>query len=90
MRTASYTGQFKRDVKLAQKRDKDMAKLRHVIALLLGGQPLPRAFGDHALQGEWKPTRDLHLEPDWILIYSAQEDIVRFERTGTHADLFGK
>ena len=62
----------------------------HVIALLLGGQPLPRAFGDHALQGEWKPTRDLHLEPDWILIYSAQEDIVRFERTGTHADLFGK
>lgn len=88
MRSPSYTGQFKRDVKLAQKRGKDMQKLRSVVKLLLDGLPLPRELADHPLRGAWKPRRDLHIEPDWILIYSVQGEQVRFERTGTHADLF--
>ena len=53
MRSPSYTGQFKRDVKLAQKRGKDLAKLRAVIELLLAGETLPRDLGDHPLKGEW-------------------------------------
>lgn len=89
MRLASYTGQFKRDVKLAAKRGKNMHKLRGVIGLLLAGQPLPRELGDHPLKSEWKPSRDLHIEPDWILIYCLEGDALRFERTGTHSDLFG-
>ena len=90
MRSASYSGQFKRDVNLAAKRGKDMGKLRDVIALLLAGQALPRELGDHPLKGEWKPSRDLHIEPDWVLIYCVDGETVRFERTGTHADLFGR
>jgi len=89
MRSASYTGQFKRDVKLAEKRGKDMEKLRQVISLLLAGDALPREFGDHPLKGEWKPCRDLHIDPDWILIYVVNDETVRFMRTGSHADLFG-
>ncbi len=90
MRVASYTGQFKRDVKLAQKRGKDMSKLKVVIELLLNNQPLPRDLNDHPLKGDWKPNRDLHIEPDWLLIYTPSTNEVRFERTGTHSDLFGK
>lgn len=90
MRSASYTGQFKRDVKLAEKRGKDMDKLRYVIGLLLADQALPREFADHPLKGEWKPSRDLHIEPDWILIYCVDGEAVRFERTGTRSDLFGQ
>ena len=90
MRSPSYTGQFKRDVKLAEKRGKDMSKLRTVIELLLTGERLPRELGDHPLKGEWQPSRDLHIEPDWVLIYRVDGDAVRFERTGTHANLFGK
>ena len=52
MRVPSYTGQFKRDVKLVQKRGKDMGKLREVIKLLIAGKPLPRELGDHPLKGE--------------------------------------
>jgi mRNA interferase YafQ len=55
-------------VKLAQKRGKDMDKLRDVIGLLLTGRPLPRQLNDHPLKGEWKPSRDLNIEPDWVLI----------------------
>ena len=90
MRLPGFTGQFKRDVKLAEKRGKDMEKLRHVIGLLLAGEPLPRELADHLLKGEWKPSRDLHIEPDWVLIYGVEGEEVRFERTGTHSDLFGK
>jgi mRNA interferase YafQ len=90
MRSPSYSGQFKRDVKLAEKRGKDMSKLRKVISLLLEGEPLPKELCDHALKGEWKPHRDLHIEPDWVLIYSGGDEWVRFERTGTHSDLFGR
>lgn len=88
MRFPSYSGQFKRDVKLAEKRGKDLDKLRRVIELLLSAQALPRELGDHPLKGDWKPRRDLHIEPDWVLIYCIEGDEVRLERTGTHADLF--
>ena len=54
MRSPSFTGQFKRDVKLAQKRGKDMSKLRTVIELLLTGLSLPRELGGHPLKGEWR------------------------------------
>jgi len=90
MRSSSYSGQFKRDAKLAKKRGKDMEKLRVIVELLLADRPLPPELGDHPLKGDWKPRRDIHIEPDWLLIYRVDDDVVRFERTGTHSDLFGK
>ena len=83
--------QFRRDVKLARKRNKDMAKLRETILLLIEGSPLPPRYKDHPLGGDWKHFRDCHIEPDWVLIYTLTENgsHVRFERTGTHSDLFG-
>ena len=88
MRQPVYSGQFKRDVKQAQKRGKDMEKLKTLLALLIGGQPLPAAYRDHPLKGTWREFRDAHIEPDWILIYKIIDNVVRFERTGRHADLF--
>lgn len=65
-----------------------MRKLKEVLAVLIAGRTPPARFRDHPLKGEWKGCRDLHIEPDWILIYTADEETVRFERTGTHSDLF--
>jgi mRNA interferase YafQ len=42
-RTPISGGQFRRDVKLAQRRGKDMSKLREMISLLVQGEPLPPA-----------------------------------------------
>ena len=47
MLTSISGAQFRRDVKLAQKRGKDMAKLREVILLPVEGKPLPPRFKDH-------------------------------------------
>lgn len=41
MRTLSRTTQFKKDVKLARKRGKDLAKLKAILDLLMVGEPLP-------------------------------------------------
>ena len=64
MRTPIIGGQFRRDVKLAEKRGKDMAKLREIIQLLVEGSPLPQRYKDHPLAGNWKDCRDCHIEPD--------------------------
>lgn len=88
MRTPVYTGQFRRDTKRAQKRGKDMAKLRAVIELLLAVQPLPPKLKDHPLSGDWMSYRDCHVEPDWLLIYKVDGEELILARTGTHADLF--
>lgn len=90
MRTPHYTGQFRRDVKRAKRRGKDMEKLRRVLRLLIEEEPLPTRLRDHPLKGDWKGCRDLHIEPDWLLLHSLVDDVVRFERTGTHSDLFGE
>ena len=42
---------FRRDVKLAQRRAKDMSKLRELILLLGQGNPLPPHYKDHPITG---------------------------------------
>lgn len=90
MRTFSRTRQFKQDVKRAAKRGKEMAKLKAALELLIDEKPLPPELKDHPLRGDFAGSRDCHIEPDWLLIYTLTEnDIhVRFERTGTESDLF--
>lgn len=88
MRSVSSTTAFNKDVKRARKRGKDLSKLKKAIDLLIEAAPLPPAYKDHPLHGEFVGSRDLHLEPDWILIYTASPDHLHLERTGTHSDLF--
>jgi len=90
MKQVSQTGQFSRDVRRLRKRGKDLNKLQEVVKLLAEGIPLPANYRDHPLVGYWQPSRNCHVEPDWILIYTADEELLRLGRTGTHSDLFKK
>ena len=88
MRSTIRLGRFKRDVRRLEKRGKDLSKLRAAISLLIDAAPSPTAFRDHPVKGEWHGWRDLHIEPDWLLIYRVEENELQLGRTGTHADLF--
>jgi mRNA interferase YafQ len=88
MRTPVLGAKFRRDVKLAQRRGKDMSKLRAVVLLLIEEKPLPLRLKDHPLSGEWEHHHDCHLEPDWLLLYKIDGDDLYLVRTGSHADLF--
>ena len=49
MLKVEFTGQFKKDYKLAVKRGCDPKELEAVIILLVNEQPLPEKYRDHAL-----------------------------------------
>ena len=87
-----FTGQFKRDYKLAVRRGCDPKKLETVIELLCRGAGLPEGYRDHQLTNSrnYKGMRECHIEPDWLLVYQIVEDalILRLIRTGSHSDLF--
>ena len=89
MRTPVRSRQFRRDVERAAQRGKDLAKLRELLSLLIGGQALPARYQDHPLKGAWKSYRDAHIAPDWLLIYRVVGDELQLVRTGSHTDVFG-
>jgi hypothetical protein len=41
------------------------------------------------LKGDWKNYRDLHIEPDWLLLYKTDDANLWLVHTGTHSDIFG-
>jgi mRNA interferase YafQ len=88
MRTPSYTNQFERDLRLMQRRGKDITKLKAILAALINEEHLPERQRDHPLVGNYKGRRECHVEPDWLLIYKLIDGEIIFERTGTHGDLF--
>ena len=90
MKIQKRSNQFKSDVKLVARRGKDISKLEPVLSFLIDGKPLPLNYKDHPLKGSYTGRRECHIEPDWLLIYKSENDIVIFERTGRHSDLFEK
>lgn len=87
-----FTTQLKKDLKLAKKQYKNLDKLFEVIDILANGGILEGKYRDHELIGNYKGTRDCHIEPDWLLIYEIQNNILvlMLYRPGTHSDLFKK
>jgi len=88
MRSPSYTTQFERELRLLQRRGKDIEKLKEILTALINQEPLAERYRDHPLKGNFKDRRECHVEPDWLLIYKLNNDEIIFERTGRHSDLF--
>ena len=87
-----FTNQFKKDLKLAKKQRKNSDKLFEVIDILANGDALDAKYRDHDLTGNYKGTRECHIEPNWLLIYEIYEDVLvlMLYRMGTHSELFKK
>ena len=90
-----WTSRFKKEYKLAKKRGYNMELLKNVVQLIAKGDEQERLiteYDDHALEHNWKGHREVHILPDWLLIYYIDEDVLvlSLARTGTHSDLFGK
>lgn len=92
MLSVEFTTQFKKDYKLAVKRGCDPDKLMEVVELLANQRELPAKYRDHALVNSrnYKDVRELHIQPDWLLVYKIFESrlVLELIRTGSHSDLF--
>ena len=66
--------------------------LDEIIRALSRGEELPEKNKDHELTGDWVRHRECHIQPDWLLIYRIEDDVLvlTLARTGTHSDLIGK
>lgn len=87
-----WTGQFKKDYRQAMKRHLEIDLLDDIIRKLAAGEQLPEKNKDHALVGNWIGHRECHIQPNWLLIYKIEKDllILTLARVGSHSDLFGK
>jgi len=90
--TIKNTTQFKKDYKLAKRRNLNLDLLKDVVTKLANGEILEEKYRDHALAGDWIGHRECHILPDWLLVYRIEDDvlILTLTRTSTHSDLFGK
>ena len=86
------TSTFKKEVKLIEKRNKDLSKLFEVVDKLTNDEALDAKNRDHALINSIRFTncRKCHIEPDWLLVYrKTNEDLILYLiETGSHSDLF--
>lgn len=85
------TTAFKKDYKKAIKRGLKIELLEAAIVTLAMGEELPTQMRDHELSGNWAGHRECHIQPDWLLIYRIENNVLvlTLTRTGTHADLLG-
>lgn len=89
MRIAKLQKSFRRDYKKACAQGKDISKLDAVMAIFIKRYVIASKYRDHALSGDWNGCRELHIEPDWLLIYKIYDDgVCGFARTGSHSELF--
>lgn len=94
--TADFSTAFKRDLKKkASKRRWDLVKLQELITLVLENtieshEILRRRHNMHELSGKWKGRTECHVANagDWLVIWSANDKVAFFERTGSHDELF--
>lgn len=86
-----WTAQFKKDYKLAMKRRLKIDLLDDIIRALSRGELLPEKNKDQALTGDWAGHRECHMQPDWLLVYRVEDDVLvlTLSRTGTCSDVFG-
>ena len=84
------SNRFIKDVNLAKKRGLNLTLLDDVVTRLANKETLEERFQDHPLNGEFADFRECHIKPDWLLIYSIDEEELELFlfRTGSHSDLF--
>ena len=90
MRRILTSNRFKKDLEIAKKRQLDLILLEEVVVILAKGEELPKACKDHPLKDALLGLRECHIKPDWLLIYSIDDNELELFliRTGTHSDLF--
>ena len=87
MREVVRAAAFKRDSKKLLRQGKDLTALGNAILILARNLAIPQQYQDHPLKGNWRGRREMHIAPDWLLIYHIENDTVYLDRTGSHAEL---
>jgi mRNA interferase YafQ len=85
-----FTNKFKKNVKHCKKRGFNLSELEHAIDTLQSNGKLPPKYKAHVLSGRYAGLWECHIKPDWLIIWSQNDNelTLLFMATGTHTDLF--
>ena len=92
MYQVKFTAAYKKSYKLMKKRGLDLSLLDEVVDLLRQGKRLNEKYRDHGLSGNFAGFRECHIQPDWLLVYLIENDVLTLTLvdTGSHSDIFKK
>ena len=92
MYRVKFTTAYKKSYKLMKKRGLNLTLLNDVVDQLRQGKKLDAKHKDHPLSGNLSSFRECHIQPDWLLIYYIDDDVLTLTlvNTGSHSDLFDK
>ena len=90
MYQVKFTTAYKKSYKLMKKRGLNLSLLDEVVDLLRQGKQLDKKYRDHNLSGNFNGFRECHIQPDWLLIYLIEIDVLTLTLvdTGSHSDIF--
>jgi mRNA interferase YafQ len=87
------TSKYRKDLKILEARGNDMALLDEIVDKIANGEELSASCRKHELKGQRKGQFDVHIKPDWLLLYEPDEfdgkEVIYLRRTGSHSDLLG-
>ncbi|MDE7045607.1 MAG: type II toxin-antitoxin system YafQ family toxin, partial [Acetatifactor sp.] len=67
---------IKKRLENCKKRGLDISLPDSIVDKLLQGIPLEEKHKDRPLKGNWNGFRECHIQPDWLLIYLIEDDIL--------------
>lgn len=85
------TKAFRKSYKRVSKyKNFNQEEFKFILDLLKKDESIPIKYRDHALSGEYKGFRDIHIAPDIVLLYTKIQSILVLELVdiGSHSDLF--
>lgn len=90
MYSLEFTRQFKKDLKLCDKRNYEISLFEEGIEVLSADGKLPLKFKPHILKGNYKNYWECHIKPDWIIIWQQDDEAkeIVLVRRGRHSDFF--
>jgi mRNA interferase YafQ len=85
--TKSFRKSFKR---LIKNKNFNQEEFEFILDLLKNDKDIPVKYRDHALSGDYKGFRDIHIQPDVVLLYIKIQKILVLElvNIGSHSELF--
>ena len=84
----TFTNQFKKSIKLMEKRRYKTDEIYEIITMIIWQEPLPERCREHGLSGDYEGFTECHALNNVLLVYILAKEKVTFVNIGTHSDLF--
>ena len=87
-----FARRYEKDLKGMLERGCSLQAHTDIVEILIANIEIPRKYHNHKLSPstakKWAGCWELHISPDWLLIYSLTADTLELVATGTHSNLY--